>query len=188
MLTDQGETVSVAAAWTSLGRLHHERRHWAESGKAYGRALELYLAAGVTGPEAALCRNGMGAAAFDAGRRKEATAYFEQALEGLGDAPRFAPVRAAALANLGRAALAAGDMDRAENLFRQALELQQKTLGPRHPDVALTLRFQAQAAAMRGDKALSKALMRQARDIQALADEANGGGATVDVSAWMEQE
>jgi tetratricopeptide (TPR) repeat protein len=185
MLTQQGDHARAAAALTSLGALHHQLRDWPQARAAFSRALELYLAAGPAGPETAVCHNGLGSAAFESGRLHEAVLHFEAALEQYGDDPGLAPWRAKTLANLGRVTLPLGDPSRSESLLQRALAIQEAALGPHHPDLAVTLGYLAQAEAMRGEKHRSAALRKRAKAIRAQAYDANGGGATVDVSAWM---
>ncbi len=185
MLDELGEPYLEAAALTNLGRLYTSQRRWEQTEAAYGRALELYLSAGRRGPETALCRNGLGVAAFETGRPHLGVELLEAALREYGDDPRQAAERALTPANLGRAVFAIGETDRADHLLRRALALQESALGSEHPDVAVTLGYLAEAMKAQGLKKQSRVFIKRAESIQALRDETNAAGATVDAGVWL---
>ncbi len=125
--------------------------------------------------------------AIETQRPNRAIELLEQALAEYGDDPRQAQHRAAALTNLGRAYLSIGNIDQAEGLLRTALELQEASIGPDHPDVAVTLRHLASAALAQGLKRQSKAFAKRAAAIRALTDQSNAAGVTIDASVWLQR-
>ena len=64
-------------------------------------------------------------------------------------------------ARLGRVAARRGETTRADSLYRVALGALEATVGPRHPDVRMVLRWLVELHAARGDTAQAAAYRRR---------------------------
>jgi type IV pilus assembly protein PilF len=105
---------TYAPAHTMLGVLYETIGETEKAGKEYKEAVEY-------APENGDVNNNYGAWLCATGKRKEAEKYFVTAV----DDP-FYTTPAIALSNAGSCALAAGDVDKAENFLRQSLEYDNK--------------------------------------------------------------
>ncbi|MFO0636802.1 MAG: tetratricopeptide repeat protein [Nannocystaceae bacterium] len=90
-------------------------------------------------PDVATALNNLGVAARDLGALDEAVSVFERADAIWAAAQPDLGDRALALDNLGIIARMRHDYDRAAALHRQALEVRERALGPRHRDVGVSL-------------------------------------------------
>jgi len=91
-------------------------------------------------PEAVVCFNQLGTAAWKAGRIEEASKYFRQALAAQEKLPGVSPVDVAkSINNLAVSLQHLGRYTEAESLFRRSLSINENALGLNHPEVSLAL-------------------------------------------------
>src|SRR5271157_1049177 len=96
----------------------------------------------------------LGQSLYQQGKYKESAAAYQRCLQIRPDDP-------AALNGTARSLMQAGDYSGAEPLFRRALAIDEKALGPDHPDVARDLNNLAMLLYARGDYAGAEPLMRR---------------------------
>jgi tetratricopeptide (TPR) repeat protein len=87
---------------------------------------------------------------------------YRDAVDPFREAERLRPDDPAGLSWLGRSLFGAADLDGAELLFRRALAIDEKALGPDHPDVATDLNNLAALLHTKGDYVGAEALYRRA--------------------------
>jgi len=68
--------------------------------------------------------------------------------------------------NLAAILMQRGELEEAEAIYRQSLSRRRATLGPRHPNVAISLRSLAMVLYLRGEFAAAEPLLRESLDIR----------------------
>ena len=133
----RGDPSGFAAALNNLGTVHHALRRYGAAEDALKRAIAMFEAADPAQPRRLSHALNNLAAVYEAQRKYvPASALYERAL-GLLDTTD--PSRAATLNNLAGTRRASGDASAAETKYREAVGLWTKTIGPRHPHVAIPL-------------------------------------------------
>jgi tetratricopeptide (TPR) repeat protein len=127
-----GEPELQAELHDTIGQIQHKRGEYEDSGRHYGKAIELREALyGPGDPSIAASVAGLGEALHWQSEYEQAEAAFERVLEIERGQSRPDQARVArALSNLASAQQRLDRKDRAEALYREALELDRQTFGP----------------------------------------------------------
>lgn len=131
-----GQSAGTAAVLASLGGALHHRGDHRRAIEVLERGIQVGEAAGAEGADATeAALNNLSASLLATGDISAAMSSLERILarEAAGGHPRVGSL----MNNLGMAAQAARQYERAEQLFRQAVEHWTSTLGPSHPDTML---------------------------------------------------
>ncbi len=154
-----------AELMTTLGTVYNNLALYREARELKEEALRSRLAADPSDrPELAADLNNLGRLLYDLGDYPAAADYFRQALAmwrrlGNDDHAVFG------LRNLAAARLHSGHPEEALELYRQALDLQRRRLGPRDPEIAESLYGLAVLHRARGEPEAAEPLLRQALEI-----------------------
>jgi tetratricopeptide (TPR) repeat protein len=134
------DEVAIGKALAQSGVLHRHLGEHEKAGPLYLEALAtLERALGPDHPEVGKARDNYGVFLQETAKYAEAEAEHKRALAILERAdPRSRDV-ATALTNLANVYNTVGKYDAAESLQRRALEIQERLLGPDHPEVAFSL-------------------------------------------------
>jgi adenylate cyclase len=165
--TLMGDPWGIGMAHNNIAEVHRSRGDVAAALAAYERALERWRPIGNT-DGVALALTGLGAAKVDAGDPAGALAALQQAEElwrGLGSTT-YLPELFRFVAS---AKLAVGELDAAEEAAARSLEFA-KAANARHHEAA-SQRVRGEIAAARGDDALARQLLGEARRTLAELDE-----------------
>ena len=162
---------AVATLYHNLAGIAHARGDYAAAEPLARRGLDIRRRADdhrpgdVAADEIALAAILDGLGRYDESERLYlgALRVFERARR------RHAPEIAVALNNLGALHARRGDLDRAADLLDRAVALKRRTLGPDHPDVAVTQQPGAGQQAPRRPRPRRRALRRGRRDLRARA-------------------
>lgn len=132
----------VASAWNTLGLVHHTIGNLDEAIREYQQALDLREQLhGPMGLALASTLNNLGAASLSKNELQTALQYFERAraIHERAYRDQEHPDWATTLNNLGMAYQFLQDLDQAERLFRESLEMRRRVLPENHPHLAGSL-------------------------------------------------
>ena len=138
-------SLEYSSALNYLGLTEQAARNGAESEALYRETIELRQWLRETDPSThdaalpALPLHNLGNLLNALGRPDEAIPYLEEAVERLEPFPEYDRNRGTTLNVLGMTRQRLGDRDGAEEALRASVELRRSTLGPRHPDLAVSL-------------------------------------------------
>jgi CHAT domain-containing protein len=144
---------------TKAAKLEHEGRY-DDAVPLYERAIAARVRAfGDPSPEVAAALDGLASVHVARGDFTAAEPLYARALAMLELSPRLVAERASVLSNLADLRFQLGDYDGAERYEREALALREASLGPDHPDVAISLSGLGRLHVFRGDHARAEPLL-----------------------------
>jgi len=134
-------------------------------------------------------RRVLGGVSLNLGDLPRANLHFEAVLKSqIAAERRDRTAIAAAQHDVARVAFFAGDLDRAEGLYRDSLATRRRLLGGRHPDVATSLIHLASCRRRRGDLGEAESLLREALSIRRAIGEPNAVAATINNLGSLRRE
>lgn len=150
----------------SLAQLDHDAQQWETSVEEWTSAMTFARENGLNGAQAA-CQRGLGQTWLDRGNPARAEPLLKDALAQF-EGPSHDEAQAAATLNsIGELYLVENKLGMAEEALEQALHVDEKRLGPTHPQLAIVLESLAGAVALRNEASLARDYMDRAEQIMA---------------------
>ncbi|MDX1387892.1 MAG: tetratricopeptide repeat protein [Acidobacteriota bacterium] len=163
-----GDHLDVAIALRELARLDYKEGLLDVAEQRLRRALEIHdRIDGGASVEAAITRRDLGVTLLPLGDIEGAIENCEQALAVIEARPvEPDPLLLETVANLGYLLMQNNELDRAETMLKDGLDLSRVVLGERHPDVAYHLSYYAQLLRRKGDLPGALAAAQEALDLR----------------------
>jgi tetratricopeptide (TPR) repeat protein len=134
------EDAGTGTVLSNLAALYVQQHDWRQAGALFFRALPMMeVARGPDHPQTAAILSNLGIAYFWQGKLDDAESALRRSIEILRNTPVPGKTVAMAYFGLGLVLTAKGRYDEARSNYSAALETQEKTLGPKAPEIALTL-------------------------------------------------